>query len=235
MTIPVLRQGPAGQLQAMIPSRMCPSLSWAQPAAFSPAMALRPRPTFHLPHWGPDEEDDTPRRPSKTQLKKDSHDAQALGQELAALSEERLDEIVRDEALREALREWKRTRSFEGKRRQLQYIGKLMRGVDTTPYREALDELKLGSARATLELHESERWRAELLASDDALTQWMSEHPETDAQQLRSLVRAARKDAAAAPEQRSGRAFRELFQLIKAARSSTGSSPDADTPEEPND
>jgi ribosome-associated protein len=198
-------------------------------------MALRPRPTFHAPHWEEAEADDTPRRPSKTQLKKDSHEAQALGQELADLSEQRLDEIVGDEALREALREWKRTRSFEGKRRQLQYIGKLMRGVDTTPYREALDALKLGSARATLELHEAERWRAELLASDDALTQWMSEHPQTDAQQLRSLVRAARKDAAAAPEQRNPRAFRELFQLIKAARSGAADAQPDHADDEAND
>jgi ribosome-associated protein len=56
----------------------------------------------------------------------------------------------------------------------------------------------------------------ELLASDDALTRWTAEHPASDLQQLRSLIRAARKDAAAAPEQRSGRAYRELFQFIKA-------------------
>jgi ribosome-associated protein len=180
-------------------------------------MALRPRPTFHQPQWE-EEEDTGPRRPSKTQMKQVSHELQQLGEELVALPDERLDEMGMDERLRAALREWRRTRSFEGKRRQLQYIGKLMRGIDPQPLREAVDALKLGSARATLELHEVERWRAELIAGDDALTQWMHEHPESDPQQLRSLVRAARKDAAATPDKRNGRAFRELFQLIKAAR-----------------
>ena len=151
-------------------------------------------------------------------MKQASHELQQLGEELVALPDDRLDEMGMDERLREALREWRRTRSFEGKRRQLQYIGKLMRGIDPQPLREAVDALKLGSAKATLELHEVERWRAELIASDDALTQWMHEHPESDPQQLRSLVRAARKDAAATPDKRNGRAFRELFQLIKAAR-----------------
>jgi ribosome-associated protein len=61
-----------------------------------------------------------------------------------------------------------------------------------------------------------ERWRAELIADDAALTRWMSAHPDTDAQQLRSLVRAARRDTAAlAPEDRQPRAVRELFQFIK--------------------
>jgi len=77
--------------------------------------------------------------------------------------------------------------------------------------------MQLGQAKDALALHESERWRAELVASDDALTRWMAEHPDTDVQQLRSLIRAARKDAAAAPEQRSGRAFRDLFKFIRQA------------------
>lgn len=181
-------------------------------------MALRPRPTFHQPHWEEEVEDDSPRRPSKTQLKQESHDLQELGEELVALPDERLDEMGMDERLREALREWRRTRSFEGKRRQLQYIGKLMRRIDPEPLRQAVDALKLGSVRATLALHEAERWRAELIASDDALTGWMQQYPGSDPQQLRSLVRAARKDAALTPDKRNGRAFRELFQLIKAAQ-----------------
>ena len=71
-------------------------------------------------------------------------------------------------------------------------------------------------AQDSLTLHESEAWRERLLAQDDALQDFIAQHPGVDVQQLRSLVRAARKDAAAAPEQRSGRAFRELFQFIKA-------------------
>ncbi|MCM5680276.1 DUF615 domain-containing protein [Schlegelella sp. S2-27] len=153
--------------------------------------------------------------PSKTQLKKEMHELQSLGEALVEMPDDRIEKLEIPESLRDALREYRRTRSHEGRRRQMQYIGKLMRRVDPEPIREAIAALQLGHAKGTLALHQAEHWRAELIASDDAVTRWMSEHPQCDVQQLRSLVRAARKDAAAAPEQRSGRAYRELFQFIK--------------------
>ena len=113
------------------------------------------------------------------------------------------------------MRAYRRTRTHEGKRRQMQYIGKLMRGIDTEPIRQAVTDMQLGRAKDSLALHEAERWRAELVADDAAATRWISDHPDTDVQQLRSLIRAARKDAALVPEKRSGRAYRELFQFIK--------------------
>jgi ribosome-associated protein len=155
-------------------------------------------------------------RPSKTQLKKDSHELQALGEALVALPDNRVVDLPISERLRDAVTEYKRTKTHEGKRRQMQYIGKLMRKDDVEPIREAVAAMQLGRAKDSLALHETERWRVELLASDDALTRWTAEHPASDLQQLRSLIRAARKVAAAAPEQRSGRAYRELFQFIKA-------------------
>lgn len=154
-------------------------------------------------------------RPSKTQRKKEMHDLQSLGEALVEMPDARVERLELPESLRDALREYRRTRSHEGRRRQMQYIGKLMRRVDPEPIREAIAELQIGHAKDTLALHQAEHWRAELIASDDAVTRWMSEHPQCDVQQLRSLVRAARKDAAAAPEQRSGRAYRELFQFLK--------------------
>ena len=154
-------------------------------------------------------------RPSKTRLKKESHELQDLGQALVELPDKRLDELEMDESLREAIREYKRTRSHEGRRRQMQYVGKLMRRADVEPLREAVAAMQLGQAKDALALHEAERWRTELIASDDALTRWTAAHPSSDVQQLRSLVRAARKDAAVAPEQRSGRAYRDLFKFIR--------------------
>jgi len=97
----------------------------------------------------------------------------------------------------------------------MQYIGKQMRFADEAPLREAVDAFKLGSAKDTLLLHEIERWRDELVADDGASTRWGQAYPGSDLQQLRSLLRAARKDAAAAPEQRNGRGYRDLFQFIK--------------------
>jgi ribosome-associated protein len=158
---------------------------------------------------------DPDERPSKTVLKKQAHELQGLGEALVELPDERLAALPISEALLIAVREHKRTRSHEGRRRQMQYIGKLMRKAETGPLREAVASAQLGGARSTLELHRAERWRVELVDNDDALTRWTAAHPQSDLQQLRSLVRAARKDAALPPEQRHGRAWRDLFQFIK--------------------
>ena len=156
-------------------------------------------------------------KPSKSMLKRESADLQALGKQLLELPDSRLKDLDMPERLRDALDAWKKTKSFEGKRRQLQFIGKVMRGVDAEPLREAVAAFQLGHARNALALHQAERWRAELLAEDDkdALTRWAQTYPESDLQQLRALIRNARKDAALVPEKRSGRAYRELFQFIK--------------------
>lgn len=194
-------------------------------------------PAAHTPHDGDDpnaadraadhDGDLLHERPSKTQLKKDSHELQSLGEALVGLPEDRVADLPIPEILRDAVAEYRRTRSFEGKRRQMQYIGKLMRRTDVEPIREAVAAMRLGRAKDALALHQSERWRVELLASDDALSAWIAEHPGTDSQQLRSLIRAARKDAAATPEQRNGRAYRELFQFIKAHALGDASADDA--------
>jgi ribosome-associated protein len=155
-------------------------------------------------------------RPSKTRLKEEASALQKLGLELAELPADRLAAIELPDALRAAIDELRRIRSHEGRRRQWQYVGKLMRSADVGPLRDALAAATLGSARATLELHEAERWRAALIADDAALERWLAQHPETDTQQLRSLVRAARRDAAGlTPEARQPRSFRELFQFLK--------------------
>lgn len=169
-------------------------------------------------------------RPSKTKLKAEAQSLQKLGAELAELPEARLAALDMPEALRDAIEQLRRTKGHEARRRQLQYVGKQMRAADEAPLREAVAAYKLGSATETLRLHESERWREELLASDDALTRWAQQFPDSDLQRLRSLVRAARKDASLTPEQRSGRGFRELFQFIKpwlAEAAAGGDDPDA--------
>ncbi|MDT8997857.1 ribosome biogenesis factor YjgA [Paucibacter sp. APW11] len=162
--------------------------------------------------FGDDEFD----RPSKSQKKREMHDLQSLGEDLLTLPASRLKPLDLPEILADAIADAKKISNFEGRRRQMQYIGKLMRKVDPEPLRQAVADFKLGRAQDSLTLHQSERWRERLLAEDEALQAFIAEHPGVDVQQLRSLVRAARKDAAAAPEQRSGRAFRELFQFIKA-------------------
>ena len=154
-------------------------------------------------------------KPSKTRQKQASHELQDLGEGAVALPDARLDGLAIAETLLDAIRQFKKTKTFEGRRRQMQYIGKLMRRHDVEPIRQAVTDMQLGRAKDSLALHQAERWRAELVADDAAATRWIVAQPETDVQQLRSLVRAARKDAALVPEKRSGRAFRELFQFIK--------------------
>lgn len=175
------------------------------------------------------DDDDASERPSKTALKKAMHELQALGEALMTLPDARIDAIGLDESLREAVRTAQRTKSHEGRRRQIQYLGKLMRRAQDAggiePIREAVASFQLGHAKDALALHEAERWRAELLASDDALTRWTAAHPRSDLQQLRSLIRSARKEAVPAlPDgaARHGRAYRELFQQLRGALAGPG-------------
>ena len=165
-----------------------------------------------------EDEAGVPERPSKTQLKKAMHELQDLGEALVALPDDRVTALALPDSLLSAVQEYKRTRSHEGRRRQMQYVGKLMRRIDPAPIREAVAAMRLGQARDALQLHQAEDWRARLVADDEALDGWTAAFPATDLQHLRSLVRAARKDAAAAPEQRSGRAFRDLFRYIRQAQ-----------------
>jgi ribosome-associated protein len=169
-----------------------------------------------------------PTPPSKSELKRQMLSLQELGEELIALPESRLAAVEIPERLRDAIAEFRRTRSHEGRRRQMQFIGKLMRFADEAPLREAVAAFRLGSARETLQLHEAERWRDELIAGDDAATRWAQAFPASDLQHLRTLVRSARRDAALDVGQRSGRGYRELFKFVKPwLVVDAGSSPDS--------
>ena len=158
---------------------------------------------------------------SKTDLKKESAAQQQLGEDLLTLRADLLERLDLPEKLIEALAEARRITNFEGKRRQMQFIGKLMRKLDDDVLdaaRAALDEQHSGSARETLALHLAEQWRDRLIDSDDAIAEWLTQHPDTDSQQLRALVRQARKDARpgkAGEAPRHGRAYREIFKLVR--------------------
>ena len=159
---------------------------------------------------------------SRTDLKRESTELQALGEALLTLRASLLDKLDLGEKLKDAIEEAKRITNFEGKRRQMQFIGKLMRGLDAATLdtvRSALDEQNRGPAQETAILHDAERWRDRLIADDDALGGWIETHPGTDAQQLRALVRQARKDIKAGPPgeaPRQGKAYREVFQIVRA-------------------
>jgi len=151
---------------------------------------------------------------SKTKRKAEMLGLQALGAALLEQPEAQLDALGLPEALAAALREARRITSHEGKRRQLQYIGRLMREVDAEPIRAALAAQQGRSASARAKHLRLEQWRARLLADDAALTEFAREYAGADLQALRTLIRNARKEIAAA---RPPRAQRDLFRLLREA------------------
>ncbi len=161
---------------------------------------------------------------SRTDLKKHSEHLQSLGEQLLTLRKGLLDKLGLPDRLLDALAEARRITNFEGKRRQMQFIGKLMRKLDEAMVQaieEALEVQHQGSAKDTQRLHLAEQWRDRLIADDEALQQWLALDAEADLQRLRTLIRQARKDAQASPEQpgaapRHGKSYREIFQIVRA-------------------
>jgi ribosome-associated protein len=158
---------------------------------------------------------------SRTDLKRESTELQKIGSDLLDLRADLLARLALSDKFKDAIADAKRITNFEGKRRQMQFIGKLMRLLEPEvleAVKKALDEQANGSAADNLTLHQSEVWRDRLIADEDAAAQWINQHPSTDTQQLRALIRQARKDAK--PEKpgaaiRHGRAYRDIFQLVR--------------------
>jgi ribosome-associated protein len=159
--------------------------------------------------------------PSRTEVKNASHELQELGEDLLTLHADLLVGLPLDEKLRDAIREAKRLTNFEAQRRQRQFIGKLMRQLEPESLAAIAAALRIKrgqSARDSLILHRAEQWRDSLIADDDRLAQWIAEFPDTDVQHLRALIRQARKDAKAVQSgavQRQGRAYRQIFTLVR--------------------
>jgi len=150
--------------------------------------------------------------PSKSQRKRDMQALQKVGVQLFELNADQLAQIDLPERLFEAILEAQRIRDFEGRRRQLQYIGKLMREVDPAPIRAKLEQWH-GVARAhTASQHLAERWRERLLADDGALTLFAAEYPGGDLQRLRTLIASVKRDQAAGKPPKN---YRELFRALR--------------------
>jgi ribosome-associated protein len=150
--------------------------------------------------------------PSKTQRKRFMLELQELGQKLVELPATKLDQLDLPEKLHEAILEARRITAHGGERRQLQYIGRLMRDVDPTPIQSQLQRWNAGHAEETALLHRLENWRQRLIEDDAALQHLLEQHPQLDIQQLRTLIRNARKEAQMGKPPRSSRA---LFRLLR--------------------
>ena len=167
------------------------------------------------PAAGPD--DAEPAGPSKTQRKAAMHDLQALGEALVELDDRRLNEIAAEaelpERLVDAIVAARSITAWGGRKRQLQYVGKLMRDVNADPIRHRLDAWAHGRSIDTAHQHALERWRERLLAEPAALDLLAAEFPTLDRPRFRALI------ARAATERQKGQpphAYRELFRELKA-------------------
>jgi len=152
---------------------------------------------------------------SKTRKKREMHELQALGVALVELPETQLKTMALADDLLQAVLEAKRIKSHEARRRQMQYIGRLMRDIDAAAIRGRLGEIEGSSAQATAAHRRLETWRERLLADDEALTDFAAQHPGADLQTLRTLIRNSRKQL---QEGNRTRAYRELFRLIRQCK-----------------
>ena len=162
-------------------------------------------------------------RPSKSQLKRDMTALQVLGAELVAQPKERVMRVPMPEDVREVILECQKIKAHEGRRRQMQFVGKKMRSLtedEIAAIQKVLDSWKGASKAETAAMHALERRRDKLLADDNALTDLKEKYPQVDVQQLRTLIRNARKDQA---ENKPPKAYREIFQILKQLQSPTTS------------
>lgn len=162
-----------------------------------------------------DEFDQEYDRPSKSELKRQMNDLQKLGEQLVAEPRDRVKRTPMPEELRDAILMAQSITDHGGRRRQLQFVGKMMRKLDdeeVAVIQRTIESWKGMSKAETAALHALERRREKLLADDNALTQLLEEHPELDVQQLRTLIRNARKEQA---ENKPPKAYREIFQILK--------------------
>ena len=167
----------------------------------------------------PDDESGVPEPPSKSQRKRDMHALQDLGEQLVALSLDQLKKVPMPESLADAVRDAKRITKHEARRRQMQYVGKLMRNVDPEPIQAQLDVFNGVSKAEVARQHRLERLRVDLLEDEKTLQTIVDTWPEADFQQLRTLRRNALKER---EQNKPPRAFREIFRVLRDIEAGAG-------------
>ena len=174
-----------------------------------------PAPKINDPAGDPSIAGDGWAQPSKTQRKRQSHALQSLGEQLVALPADKLAAVPLTESLRDAVAMAQRTRSHEGRRRQLQYVGKLMRDVDADAIVQALASDSEHHRGVVTAMHSAERWRDGLIDASLTLTDFIDRYPGGAAAPLAALVSSARRERQAQkPPRHSRMLYRELHQII---------------------
>ncbi len=152
--------------------------------------------------------------PSKTRRKHAMHALQDLGEALVTLDPKRLRGLDLPERLVDAVVQARGIKAHEGRRRQIQYIGKLMRDIDPGPVQAALEAWAKGPREENARFAALERWRDRLLVEPEALNDFVGTYPQSDRRHLESLINDARLERVrGGPPHR----YRELFRQLKAA------------------
>jgi ribosome-associated protein len=151
-------------------------------------------------------------RPSKTKQKEAMHELRDLGAELVELSVGQLKRIKLPENIYDAVRDCQKITAHGARRRQVAYLGKLMRGVDDEPIRAGLAMLRGESSAETARLHRLERFRTRLLEDEAVLAEIAALWPTVDLQHLRTLRRNALKEQ---ENNKPPKNFRAIFQVLQ--------------------
>ena len=163
----------------------------------------------------PDDFEDSSEEKSKSQLKREMDALQSIGKRLTALNSDQLDQVPMPDTLETAIREHQRLKKGEALRRQLQYIGRLMRKLDEEEVDQIIQAIKqfdASQAEHTQHFHQLENWRDRLLTEKDALTDYLSQHPAADAQHLRQLIRNTQRELS---QQNNQGSSRKLFRYLR--------------------
>ncbi len=167
----------------------------------------------HPDNFGEQDEFDDIEYVSKSQIKKEMHELRDIGARLQEMKPAQLEKLVLTERLRAALEEGRRIKSFNAKKRHLNFIGKLMRDQDVEPIQELLQRLDSQTEESARHFHQLERWRERLLTEGNAaLTEYMDEYPQADNQYIRQLVRNALKEQ---KENKPPAQSRKLFRYLR--------------------
>lgn len=157
-----------------------------------------------------------PEEKSKTQIKREMEALQKLGERLTAFNKEQLSQIPLDENIAAAVHEYQRLKKREAKRRQLQYIGRLMRDTDAEAISQAVHRFDASHTEHTRHFHQIESWRERLLNESTAVTEFVSQYPSTDVQALRQLIRKAQKEQSQGKDLGGARKlFRHIREIIE--------------------
>ncbi len=168
---------------------------------------------------------------SRSQRKREAEQITRLGERISGLSENDLRKLPLDERVRAAVDELRKIRSFGARKRQLHYLGKVLRNAELAPIHAALKAIQLSANAETRLLHASEKWRDRLLTEgNSAIEAFLQDYPDSDRQQIRQLVRNHGRESARASHDRCAsvdahasagtqhggtKAAREIFKLIR--------------------